>query len=136
MAELKARNFEDLIKRLNPFGIKDEKGETMAFADYGKCYLHTLLKLRQMFPRGFIDMPLFLCSLTGIPLPDARRFAKKLPFVRLDREIYLCPWEDEASNPRYKAELIMRALHSLSETTFSPDFFGWAWEEFNKKPAS
>ena len=36
---MKAESFEDLIKRFNPFGFKDEKKESMMFTDYGAVYL-------------------------------------------------------------------------------------------------
>lgn len=130
MAELKAKNFEDLIKRLNPFGIRAENGEASTFEDYGKCYYFVLMFLREKFHKGFIDLPLALHLLTQIPLQDAKRIARKFPFVKLDNDIYLCAWEDRESNPKYKAELIMRSLHTLSETKFSTDFYNWAWDEF------
>lgn len=130
MAELKAKNFEDLIKRLNPFGLRDENGEPLTFDDYGRCYFYVLVFLRERFHKGFIDVPLFLNMTTRIPLQDARRIAKKFPFIKMDSEIYLCAWEDREANPKYQAELLMRALHTLSETKFSTDFFNWAWEEF------
>ena len=130
MAELKAKDFEDLIKRLNPFGIRAENGEASTFDDYGKCYLFVLMFLRERFHKGFIDLPLALHLLTQIPLQDAKRIARKFPFVKLDNDIYLCEWEAKELNPKYKAELIMRALHTLSETKFSTDFYNWAWDEF------
>lgn len=133
MAELKAKNFEDLIKRLNPFGIRTDDGEACTFEDYGKCYVYVLNCLHSWFRRGFIDLPLALHKLTHIPIQDARRIARKFPFVSLENDIYLCAWEDRDTNPKYRAEMIMRSLHTLSETKFSPDFFNWAWAEFAKE---
>lgn len=134
MGLIKTSSFEETIKKYNPFGVRDEKGEPMMFEDYGKCYLHVLKQLKKQFPRGFIDVPLFLMTLSRIPLNDARRFAKNSPFIKMDREIYLCPWEDEKSNTKYLAELLMRALHTLTETKFSTDFYNAAWNEFSQTP--
>lgn len=130
MVELKAKDFEGLIKRLNPFGIRTEDGEASTFEDYGKCYYFVLKFLRARFHKGFIDLPLAVHKLTQIPIYDAQRIARKFPFVQLDNDIILCAWEDSKSNPKHVAEMIMRSLHTLSDTKFSTDFFNWAWDEF------
>lgn len=122
----------EFINKINPFLIRDDTGNLLVFKDYGECYLYTLKFLRDKFKRGFIDVPLAVYLLTRVSPNDARRIAKKLPFLILASEIYLCPWEDKKSNPKFKAEQIMRALHSLSDTKFSTDFFNWAWDEFMK----
>lgn len=130
MAKLKAKDFEELVKKLNPFGIRTEDGEPCSFNDYGKCYYFVLKWLRARFRRGFIDLPLAVHKLTQIPFADAVRIARKFPFVSLDNDIYLCAWEDPKEKPKQKAEMIMRSLHTLSDTKFSVDFFNWAWDEF------
>lgn len=130
MAELNAKGFEDLVKKVNPFLMRTEDGESCTFQDYGKCYLFVLKWLRARFHRGFIDLPLALHKLMQIPIQDAKRIAKKFPFVSLDNDIYLCAWEDPESNPKQRAEMIMRSLHTLSDTKFSIDFYNWAWDEF------
>lgn len=132
---LKADGFEDLVKRLNPFGIRNIHGEPMAFSDYGECYLYVLKKLHEMFPRGFIDVPLFLQSITQVPFATAKMFADKFPFLKTENDMYVCAWSEPDSNPKYKAEMLMRALHTLSETNFSYDFFNYAWDKFmNETP--
>ena len=130
MAVIKAKDFEDLIKRVNPFGIRVEGGEAASFTDYGKCYLWVLCFLRDHFLKGFIDVPLFLHQMTQMSLTDAKNIAKKLPFIEMEKEIFLCPWQGEEAEAKHQAELMMRALHSLSGTKFSNDFFAWAWEQF------
>lgn len=132
MAVIKAKDFEDLVKRVNPFGIRDEKGTAMTFNDYGKCYFFVLCFLYEKYPKGFIDVPLFLHELMGNTLNDARRIAKKLPFITTENEIFLCAWIDKVSKPKQQAEMLMRALHTLSDTKFSTDFYNWAWDEFCK----
>lgn len=130
MAKLKAKDFEDLIKRLNPFGIRDEQGVACTFGDYGKCYYFVLMFLRTQFHKGFIDLPLAVHKLTKMPIQDAKRIARKFPFVKLDNDIIMCAWEDKESNPKQTAEMIIKSLHTLSETHFSNDYFNWAWDEF------
>lgn len=132
MAELKAKSFEDLIKRFNPFGIKDEVGNSMVFEDYGEVYKYTISYLREHFPKGFIDVPLMLHQLTKVPLTDAQRFARNFKYISLNLDTWLIEWDCEELNPKYKCELLMRALHTLSETKFSPDYFNWAWEQAKK----
>lgn len=133
MAELKAKDFEDLIKKVNPFGLRTEDGAACTFENYGQCYYFVLKCLRAWFHKGFIDMPLALHKLTQMPIQDARRIAKKFPFISLHNEIYLCGWEDRNSNPKHRAEMIIRSLHTLSDTKFSTDFYYWAWDKFCKE---
>ena len=103
MAVIKAKDFEDLLKRVNPFGIRDEKGIAMTFDDYGKCYFFVLCFLYEKYQKGFIDVPLFLHELMGKTLNDARRIAKKLPFITTENEIFLCAWIDKESHPKRQA---------------------------------
>lgn len=130
---LKAGKFQGIIEKVNPFGICDENGEPLIFADYARLYYFVLMFAKTRFPKGFIDIPLLLHQLIQISLPDARRLAKRLPFIKTECEIFLCGWEDKESNPKFQAEQLMRALHSLSDTKFSQDFFNWAWEQFARE---
>ena len=130
MRKLEAKDFEDLIKRLNPFGFKDENGESMTFENYGECYLHALKVLKEQYPRGFIDMPLFIHDNMKVPLKTAAIFARRFKFKNMPGEVYGIPWGGENENPRYQAECFMRNLHSLSETEFSQGYFNDAWERF------
>lgn len=127
---MKPKNLDGLMKKLNPFIMRDERLEPFWFEDYGKCYLATLSFIKERYPRGFIDVPLLLHQLTQYSLSETERMVQEMNFIQTDRGIYLLGWEDKENNPKRKAELLLRSLHQLSETTFSVDFFNWAWGEF------
>ena len=128
---MKANDLAEFVKKYNPFGIK-EGNEIKKFENYGEVYLYALRLLRKHFPRGFIDVPLFIHIATGQPLAVCARIAKKSAFITtVSGGIFIC----EAINgvpPKEKYERLMKALHSLSNTKFSQDYFNWAWEEFLK----
>lgn len=128
---MKADSIAEMIQKYNPFFFK-EGNEVKSFKDYGEVYLYALKLLEKHFPRGYIDVPLFLHIATGQPLAVCEREIKKSSMlVTVNGGIILC----EAVNgekPKEKYEKLMRALHTLSNTKFSQDYFNWAWEEFCK----
>lgn len=44
----------------NPFGIVDGKGKLVKFENQAQAYLFVLLDLFQTFPRGFVDVYLYI----------------------------------------------------------------------------
>lgn len=128
---MKAENFEDLIKRFNPFGFKDKNKESMMFKDYGAVYIYTMRKLYEEFPRGYIDVALFLHKMTLQPLAVTTMFCKKSTFVKcINKGVYLCEPDENGLPPKGCYANLMKAFHTLSETNFSQDYFNDAWERF------
>ena len=126
---MKANDFGKLIQKHNPFGFK-EGNEIKFFKNYGEVYLYALKLLRKHLPRGYIDVPLFLNIATGQPLAVCTEFARRSSFLlTINGGIFLCESAD-GQMPKEKYERLMRALHVLSNTQFSQDYFNWAWEEF------
>lgn len=135
---MKAKNFEELIKKYNPFGVKDEKGECLLFEDYGKMYLYVLKFLHSQFPKGYIDVPLFMNMLTKQPLCVCMTFARKNRFVNclgvqnISKDyIYICtPEQEQGLLPVEKYKNLFKALHTVSETQLKEGFFNVAWDKF------
>ena len=126
---MKANDFGKLIQKHNPFGFK-EGNEIKFFKNYGEVYLYALKLLKKHFPRGYIDVPLFLNIATGQPLSVCTEFTRRSSFLlTINGGIFLCESVD-GQLPKEKYERLMRALHVLSNTQFSQDYFNWAWEEF------
>lgn len=129
-------DYEDVIKRINPFGIREMTGlgnyELIVFEDYGKCYLHTLKFLRTQFLKGFIDVPLALSMMTRVAVSETRTWLRKM-MIETDHEIYLCPWEDDKEDVKKRAEMLLRSIHVLTDTKFSTDYFNWAWYQFKEQ---
>lgn len=139
---MKASNFEDLIKKYNPFGIKDEKGESMLFENYTHVYKHTLDVISSEFPRGYIDLALLLNKLTQQPFSVCKMFVKKKSFVRnfgsnmmFDDYVLICTPENGIF-PKEKIEALFKALHTLSETQFALGHFNVAWDDYIMKKSN
>lgn len=126
---MKVDSLETLVKKHNPFFAKEEN-EIQYFKDYGEAYLYALRHLHKLFPRGYIDMPLYLHVTTGQTLLVCEREVMKMKMLKtFNNGVVLCePIDGEL--PKMKYETIMRSLHSLSQTTFSQDYFNWAWDKF------
>lgn len=131
---MKAKNFEELIKKYNPFGVKNDAGECMLFEDYGKAYAHVLKVLKKEYPRGFIDISLLLHGLTHQPLGACINVIGKPAFIRelgenpLGGTDYLCAPEDGVF-PKESIERLFKAFHTISETQFAQGYFNVAWDE-------
>lgn len=131
---MKAKNFEELIKKYNPFGIKDDAGECMLFEDYGKAYAHVLKILIKQYPKGYIDISLLLHGLTHQPLAACINAISKRAFIRelgenpLGGTDYLCAPEDGVF-PKERIERLFKAFHTISETQFAQGYFNVAWDE-------
>lgn len=134
---MKAKNFEELIKKYNPFGIKDDEGDVMLFDDYGKMYSYVLKFLKEQCPKGYIDIPLLMHMLTRQPLSVCITFVRKNTFIRclggmqnISRDyIYFCPPVDGVF-PKEKIENLFNAFHTISETHLMQGYFNVAWDEY------
>lgn len=127
---MKANSLEQVIKEYNPFGFKEENGRIKIFHDYGKVYLYALKKLYESFPKGYIDVPLFMHEQIGMPLSVCVMTVKKFPYIKTINEgIYFCEPVDGIW-PKEKIEHLMKALHTISQTNFAQGYFNVAWDEF------
>lgn len=128
---LNPTSFEDLIKRFNPFGFKKSNGETEAFKDYGDLYLFTMRHLAAQFPRGYIDMVLFLEARTQMPTDYLKRLVKTFKPLGLKYDVFLLEYWNEERGAKEGMERIMKCLHTISETNFNQSYFNKAWETFS-----
>lgn len=125
------RDFIDLIERFDPFGYKESDGKVRTFEDYGRVYYFTFEQLITMFPRGYIDLPLFVCTQTGMPLPECQRLVKEWKSTGIDSEEYLIDlWNDSPERTSFLKNLLT-SLHLISGTTFNVSYFQDALERFN-----
>lgn len=118
---MKADGLAEMIQKYNPFFFK-EGNEILNFKNYGEVYLYALKLLKKHFPRGYIDVPLFLNIATGQPLAVCTEFTRRSSFLlTINGGIFLCESAD-GQMPKEKYERLMRALHVLSNTQFSQDY--------------
>lgn len=107
--------------------------EIKYFKDYGEAYLYAMLKLEELFPRGYVDMVLYLHYTTGQPLSACEREVKRMRMLKRHNDFIVLLWDNRGEQTKERYEAIIKSLHQLSQTTFSQDFFNWAWEEFQIK---
>ena len=123
-------NFIDMIVRFNPFGFKESDGTTCAFKDYGAVYDYTLEKLFSQFPRGEIDMTLFIQDQCKVPFNVAYDTAKALGFADDDTVVTIIPFENTQKNRNALMSLFVK-LHSISGTSFNKSYFDNAYNKLN-----
>jgi hypothetical protein len=129
---MKADSIEVLVKHHNPFFAKDGN-EIKYFRDYGEAYLYAMRKLDEQFPRGYVDMALYLHSTTGQPLLACEREVKKMKMLKRHNDYIVLLRDNRGEQTKERYEAIIKSLHQLSQTTFSQDFFNWAWQEFQSR---
>ena len=124
------QDFADMIERFNPFGFKKSNGESLIFETYLGVYKYTLDKLTAMFPRGYVDLVLFLHEMTGMPANDCKQIVKSWKSLGVEETMLIEFW---SASPDRSIQLkrIMQALHSLSGTHFNEAYFSEAMRELD-----
>lgn len=128
----KAQSFEELMQRYNPFGYKQENGKVCMFANYKDVYLYTMERLYISFPRGYIDMVVFLTDMTGMPEHECKDIIET-QFKQFNiNDVLQLPdmWSTTSVYMSNVLVRIMQGLHTITETQFSPMYFQQALEEF------
>lgn len=126
------------IERYNPFMYKDEKNRIMHFETYKDAYLQTMRFIVKDCPRGYFDIAVFMkkhCGMDDQTVVDYDRIATKTSHIFLINRILMFDWRklnDDGNNRKIMIE-ILRALHNITETTFSYEAFEWALEIFIKE---
>ena len=127
----KLSNYEYIVRRHNPFGFIGPNGQPYDFSTYNEAYFHCLIKLFEMFPRGYIDLPLFIHQQMQLNLPDAVRFVKTLNPMGIKGEIQLLPIWAKSKQRDDMLEVLFRAFHTITESTFVKSSFLSALDDFD-----
>lgn len=112
------KDYECLIGHSNPFGLILD-GRVLFFrGGLQQVYLFVMEALAYEFPRGYVDLRIFMVTYTALSWTDAFRFCKSLKVYGLDDciELYLGEKTNERTNTLSK---LMRGLHSVTHTSFS-----------------
>lgn len=132
--KLNLESFEEIMEQRNPFGFKDENGKVKLFDDYGKVYLYTVRKLKEKFPRGYIDLSLFINEMTGMPLEECESVVKRFSVKGLEDVMFVPDiWDTKGMAFSHTLMLIMKGLHCITETEFDTMMFSRALHEFVKE---
>lgn len=125
-------SYYELAVSVNPFCVRDEKRKMMVFSDWGECYLYTLKRIKELFPRGCIDVPLLIMELTKSSMFTSKRFFKRFKYTETKREMCFIPFGDneDVNTQKNMIKGLFCDLHSMSGTILSFDYFNYAWDKF------
>lgn len=126
----KYKDFEEMIERYNPFGFKDKSGKIGMYPTYKEAYYACLQALYEAFPKGFIDVPLFIHEQTGLPIRDAESEFARMKSYLGDCDIIKVDWFEERSRLVRELRPFMQAMHLITETKFDENFFLSAVDTF------
>ena len=120
-----------IIERYNPFAFKDKEGRLLLFKDYTAAYRYTLKQLAKRFPKGYIDMTIFLCEQMSISLKETVQEVTQWKELGIKDDIfYLKIWERTTERNSMLTD-IFKVLHMISGTKFDEISFRTAMKEFD-----
>lgn len=117
---MKARDKDTLRTALgviNPFAFRTSSGGLMVFKTPEECYQMCLQMLWAEFPRGFVDIPLFMVKYQALKIRDAEEYCgrKQYALVRL--------WDSSSDTRKQKLREILSVLLKVSEVGFNENYF-------------
>lgn len=120
-----------IIEEHNPFFLKKAKGRICFFKDYSELYLYVLRKLREQYPKGYIEMALFLCDNCGTDIKYGTELVRGWKKTGYESDPILLEWNGDKATRNLQLRLIMVCLHTLSGTRFNQELFNIAIEKFD-----
>ena len=127
----KPQDLKYIIEKYNPFVFKDKEGKILLFKDYTAAYKYTLKQLAKRFPKGYIDMTIFLCEHMSISLKETVQEVTRWRKMGIKDDIfYLKIWNRTTERNSMLTD-IFKALHMISGTEFDEFSFRTAMKEFD-----
>lgn len=116
---------ENLRRKFNPFGLRSKNGTPYEFMRVSEIYLFVMVKLYTMFPRGYIEIPLFISELYAhLSFSECKACASQLESLGVEPVMHI---NYETREGKQKLENICKGLHFLCETTFENASFTEAY---------
>ena len=113
--ELK-KQVNELLASRSPFGIQAE-GRLLTYERAGQAYYEALMLLWSEFPRGFIDVPLFMWKHQGLSITEARQ-------VCHHREYCLCRiWDVDDKDRRNQLRQVLQVLLRVTDVDFDEEAY-------------
>lgn len=106
-----------MLERYNPFALVDADGALEKFEDENAAYFEVIKRLYEMFPRGFVDVALFMVRQQGITLTQAEYLLKRREYCVLQ---IFCPYDDERNS---KLKTILQKLLEVTDISWSQRAF-------------
>lgn len=121
---------EALMRRYNPFGLRNQQGLPYEFSDNQDAYLTVLIKLLTYFRRGYMEMQLCISMLyPHLKWRECKECVKKIEPLGIE-PIMMINWSSHDPKP---CEKIMIALHYLCGTSFDKSSYLTAWSLFQNQ---
>lgn len=132
--------FSDFIEQYNPFGVLDSNKEVMKFGTTTDCYRFVIRTIIRLYPRGYIEIPLLIHELTGMPYRECRQFFNDTirRNCNVDEVMLVELWElndmtDSGRTARKRLMRIIESLHEISETCTNKESYYFALQLLRKE---
>ena len=122
-------NYFFLVGCFAPFLFK-ENGRLVIDGNMSRVYLRTLESMVSYANRGYLDFPLYVSEKTSMPLWKLDSWVREIKplFGRFD--MYKWWWWKYDDEAKQKGASYIKALHQLTDSTFSQSHYNEAWENF------
>ena len=120
----------DFFDNYAPLLLKDKAGRFMSFPDWTKMYLHLLRKLREEFPRGFIEVAYYLGVHYEMRNVEVEPFLQQCKNRHGQEKILMVNWLAMEPVDIDQLSKFCMTLHYLTETRFRLDLFREACQIF------
>ena len=131
--------FSEFIEQYNPFGVLDSNKEVMKFETTTDCYRYVIKEIIRLYPRGYIEIPLLIHELTGMPYRECRQFFNDTirGYYKVDEVELVELWElndmtESGSTARKRLLHIIDSLHTISETCTNKESYYFALQLLRK----
>lgn len=126
--------YQEVLTRHNPYGFtvpNTDKIVPLDFPNIIEAYKYTLERLYLMFPRGYIDLTLFVAKNTPLDFRDAERYVATMKRLGIEKDVILIDGWTPSKKRDSTLKLIFIALHTATYTPFQEGFFLTAVNWFN-----
>lgn len=115
-------SMEDFILEHNPFVFRDEKDHFCYFKNLALVYKELFERMFKRFPKGYIEMSLFLVEECHFELQDAKDFVHSWMKLGYKGDPVVINWEAPAMRD-VTLRQIVQGMHTLPETEFNESMF-------------
>lgn len=126
-------DLQTLIEEHNPFAFKDVKRKICFFENFSGAYLALLERLFEQFPKGYIDMVLFVVDNCDMEHEDACRFVDNMKKAGYKLNPSVIDWYEGGLERDKMLKSIAIGMHDISETSFNEGLFMAALNMFMVK---
>ena len=115
-------DYESTIATYNPFGMVQYFGRPLCFNSLDAAYFYLFRSLLTQFPKGYIDLVVFIHENTHCKNMDARSFVKSLEKLGI-KDVSIVPLHESSAVLENYFENLCIALHSITESKYDRAFF-------------